>query len=141
MQPTPTPQGERGICGLELSQLQISERIARPKKKPAIKAPISRQAETLTRSDLTRLVSSRTGVSWRRADKVLVNTFSAITRGLSMEDPVKLKDFGRFSVRVRRGWNGVHPSSGDRVRIADRVSVCFQPSGNLRRLVARSTPK
>jgi nucleoid DNA-binding protein len=90
---------------------------------------------------LARVVCSRTGVSGRCADKVLLSTLSAIIRSLSMEDPVKLEDFGKFSVKMRRGWNGVHPSSGERVRIADRISVCFQPGGKLRRRVAQSTPK
>ncbi|MBI5115061.1 HU family DNA-binding protein [Candidatus Poribacteria bacterium] len=95
-----------------------------------------RSIETVTRCTLSREVSERLGVSQRHADRILAEAFSALTHHLLAREAVKLEDFGKFEVNLRKGWNGRHPATGRRVLIRDRLTVAFRPGKGLKRRVA-----
>ena len=54
---------------------------------------------------------------------------------LCRHEPVKLEDFGKFEVRLRKGWRGRHPETGERILVRSRYAVCFGPGKKIRRLV------
>lgn len=85
---------------------------------------------------VTKEVSRRTGLSHRRADRILVQALTTILSSLSRHETVKLEDFGKFEIKLRRGWKGRHPQSGGRVLIQDRFSLSFRPGKKLKERVA-----
>ena len=94
--------------------------------------PSTPPPQTMTREELSKKVSSKAGISERRVDKIIVNALSAIVQGLSQHQHVKLENFGKFEVKLRKGWNGRHPASGKQTRIHDRPTVRFTPGKNLK---------
>jgi nucleoid DNA-binding protein len=69
---------------------------------------------------------------------IIMHTFGTIARRLGEREEVKLEDFGKFEVKLRKGWSGLHPTSGKRVPIRDRFTVRFKPGKKLRRRIADS---
>jgi DNA-binding protein HU-beta len=108
-----------------------------PKKPPTgSPPPPSPPSETVTREELSKQVSSKSGISQRRVDKIIVNALSTITRSLGQHQNVKLEDFGKFEVKMRKGWNGRHPGSGEETPVPDRPTIRFKPGKSLKQKLA-----
>jgi nucleoid DNA-binding protein len=85
---------------------------------------------------LSGLVARRLGIPRRHADAIIVRTFSVIVDTLSEGRTVKLKHFGKFETRTRKGWQGRHPTSGRRVAVRERRFIAFAPGKQLKERVA-----
>jgi len=85
---------------------------------------------------LSKEVARRLGLSQRRTDKILVQTMSTIVASLCEHEPVKLEDFGKYEIKLRKGWRGRHPQSGSRVLIQDRFTLIFRPGKKMKERVA-----
>jgi nucleoid DNA-binding protein len=81
---------------------------------------------------LSQKVAGRLGIPQRTVDMILVETFSEITRNLCQHQPVKLKHFGKFDVRFRKGWRGRHPVTHLRTAVKERYFVSFSPGKKLK---------
>jgi nucleoid DNA-binding protein len=120
---------------VELSQLQVPSGKNRPKKKLKTTGSFHPVA-TLTRQMLSQEVADRLGLSCRNVDMMLVQAFSTITRELCKHEPVKVKHFGKFEIRFRKGWHGRHPATRRRTAIDGRYFVSFSPGKMLKEKVA-----
>lgn len=126
--------------GWNCHNCKFLEETQAPKKTSTDSRPPSTQPPaTVTREQLSKQVSSKAGMSQRRADKIIINALSAIIGSLSKHQEVKLEDFGKFEVKPRKGWNGRHPVSGKQTRIQGRPTVRFTPGKNLKQKL--SDPK
>jgi nucleoid DNA-binding protein len=92
--------------------------------------------ETLTRQMLAKEVSETLEMPQRDADTIISYMFAAIAQCLSKHESVKLKDFGVFDARPRKGRTGRHPSTGEEIQISDGFTVRFRPSKKLKECVA-----
>jgi len=115
----------------------LEETLTRKKTSPDSHPPASTPPPaTITREDISKQVSSKAGMSHRRADKIIIKALSAIIGSLSKRQEVKLENFGKFEVKERKGWNGRHPVSGKQTRIQNRPAVRFTPGKNLKQKLA-----
>lgn len=89
----------------------------------------------MTRRMLSQQVAKHLGQPHRNVDKILVQMFSTIVQKICRHEPVKLKYFGKFEVRARRGWVGRHPATGRRVKVRERYFVSFIPGKELKKKV------
>ena len=67
----------------------------------------------------------------RTLDKIL-QFFSA---NLSKGNRIEIRDFGTFSLRLRKARTGRNPSSGEKIDIQDKYFINFKPSKKIKQLV------
>ena len=67
----------------------------------------------------------------RTLDKIL-QFFSA---NLSKGNRIEIRDFGTFSLRLRKARTGRNPSSGEKIDIQDKYFIHFKPSKKIKLLV------
>jgi|TARA_B100000287_G_scaffold134946_1_gene126945 integration host factor subunit beta len=67
----------------------------------------------------------------RTLDKIL-QFFSA---NLSKGNRIEIRDFGTFSLRLRKARTGRNPSSGEKIDIQDKYFIHFKPSKKIKQLV------
>ena len=67
----------------------------------------------------------------RTLDKIL-QFFSA---NLAKGNRIEIRDFGTFSLRLRKARTGRNPSSGEKIDIKDKYFIHFKPSKKIKQLV------
>lgn len=92
----------------------------------------------LTYSELAGYLSQRTGKSHRFTRDFVRQLVEVIESGLQKNGSVTLSGFGRFELRWMDERRGVHPRTGEEIRIGGRHKVVFRPYKPLRDAV--STP-
>jgi len=86
----------------------------------------------LTRKDLARVVHEQMGFSQRGSRQIVDALFDAMRDALVQEDPIKIVQFGTFSVRHKKPRIGRNPRTGETMEIAKRSMISFRPSKKLR---------
>ena len=67
-------------------------------------------------------------LSRAEARKILDTTFEEISQALERGEQVKLRSFGTFNVRHKRGRVGRNPKTGVEAEICPRKVLTFKPS-------------
>jgi len=86
----------------------------------------------LTRKDLAKTIHEKMGFSQRGSRQIVDVFFDAMRDALIREDPVKIVQFGTFSVRHKEPRVGRNPRTGETMEIAKRSMISFRPSKKLR---------
>jgi len=89
--------------------------------------------EALTKRELIKNLSARTGLTQKQVKKVLDGIFSEIASCLVSGKAVKILGFGSFSVYERKERKGINPRTGEEIVIPARRAIRFKPSKNLRK--------
>jgi DNA-binding protein HU-beta len=85
----------------------------------------------MNKSELIKEISKDANVSQKKAKIILEIIVSKVSNSLKLGEPVKLLDFGTWSVSKREGRKGRNPQTGKSIRIAAKIVVKFKASGNL----------
>ena len=104
-----------------------------PKASPAD----DKQQFTLTRDEIIKQVQREVG-SYTLAKQLVSNYFKLIEQSLLEGKPVKLHNFGRFTLLHKRERTGRNPRSGETKLISARSVVSFRPSNKMRDAVRNS---
>lgn len=94
--------------------------------------------KTLTRTDLTDAISSKTGLTRQQSTDIMEAALTTLSDGLKKEGHVKLSSFGSIIVRHKNTRVGRNPKTGKEVKITPRKSLSFKPSHILRERVSRA---
>lgn len=87
------------------------------------------EARTLTRAALCEAVhDSRPSLSRTEARRVLDAALEEISEALVRGEAVKLRSFGSFNVRSKRGRIGRNPKTGEEAPISPRTVLTFKAS-------------
>ncbi|OKY74410.1 MAG: integration host factor subunit alpha [Desulfobulbaceae bacterium DB1] len=86
----------------------------------------------LTRKELAQVINEKLGISQRSAAELVDRIFSTLKNTLLDEEPVKLVQFGTFTVRKKSPRIGRNPRTGETMEIARRSMVSFKASKCLR---------
>jgi len=86
----------------------------------------------LTRKDLAKAVHEKMGFSQRGSRQIVDTFFDAMRDALIQEEPIKIVQFGTFSVRHKEPRVGRNPRTGETMAIAKRSMISFRPSKKLR---------
>ena len=81
----------------------------------------------MNKTELVKKIADATGLSAADAKKALDATTCAIKEALVDGDKVQLIGFGTFSTKERPARQGVNPSSGEKIQIAAKTVVKFNP--------------
>ncbi|MFZ5759111.1 MAG: integration host factor subunit alpha [Thermodesulfobacteriota bacterium] len=88
--------------------------------------------DNLTRKELARIINEKLGISQRSAAELVDQVFSTLKESLLKEEPVKLVQFGTFTVRKKSPRMGRNPRTGETMEITRRSMVSFKASKALR---------
>ena len=82
----------------------------------------------MTRKDLAREISSRTGIPQNTTYELLGETFDAIGEILAQGDKITIRGFGEFGVTMRAGRNFWDLTTGKKYYRPKRRVPFFKPS-------------
>ena len=89
----------------------------------------------MNKTELVKKIADATGLSAADAKKALDATTCAIKEALVDGDKVQLIGFGTFSTQERPARQGVNPSSGEKIQIAAKTVVKFNPGSEFEEAV------
>ncbi len=92
----------------------------------------------LTRADLAGAVYDRHGgLTKGEASEIVDAIFQTVKAALVDGRPVKIRNFGVFDVKTRKGRLGVNPATGQPIEIPSHRGLAFRPSEGLKAKVDR----
>ena len=92
---------------------------------------------TLTKRDLVIRISDETNLGQQEVFDVVQKTLDYITESLAKGDKVELRNFGVFEVKQRKPRKARNPRTGDRVDVAAKNVVTFQPGKTMEEKVRK----
>jgi nucleoid DNA-binding protein len=81
----------------------------------------------MTKKDLARAVSDRTGISETQAHDSVQRILDAVLETLASEGRVELRNFGIFEVQQRAARKARNPRTGEGVDVPEKHVVTFKP--------------
>lgn len=96
---------------------------------------VKRADITLKRSDITRELHHKTGLSISESSALLEQIFGNISEALIRGEDVKLAGFGTFKLRQKPERKGRNPKTNEEVIIEPRKVVTFKPSDMIKKRV------
>lgn len=85
----------------------------------------------MNRSDLSRAVSTRMGISLKDAEQAVAATLGCIVDALKGNDEVRLHQFGTFSVKNNPARVSRNPQTGEPVNVPASKSIKFKNTKGL----------
>lgn len=85
----------------------------------------------MNKGDLTKAVAAETGLSNADAGKAVDAVFDAISGAVKSKDRVAIAGFGTFEAKTRKAREGRNPSTGEKIKIAEKTSAAFRPASAL----------
>ncbi len=95
----------------------------------------------MNRASLVDEVASRTQVAKRRVSAVLNEFLSEVSDAISREERVNLRQFGAFTVRIRKARTARDLNTNEELRLTDRSIPHFVPFDALKDSVAKQSPR
>jgi DNA-binding protein HU-beta len=89
----------------------------------------------MNKSEFIDAVTSKTGLTKKDAGSALDATLATITESLSKGDSVSFIGFGTFSTSKRAARQGVNPSTGAKIQIAESTVAKFKAGAKLKEAV------
>ena len=88
---------------------------------------------TVTRKDLSRIVSEASGCSRAQADQAVQSVFEGLRRALVEGDRVEIRGFGALTVKDTRARpQARNPRTGEIVCVVARRKAHFRPGRHLK---------
>ncbi|MCS6895651.1 MAG: HU family DNA-binding protein [Bacteroidia bacterium] len=89
----------------------------------------------MTRKDLARAISEKTGLSRKDAEAAVSVVFATIEESLLRGEAVTIRGFGTFGLKYQRARKGRIIHSGQIVPIPPRLRASFEPSPQLQKSI------
>lgn len=89
----------------------------------------------MTRKEIVKRVTLRTGIPYVRAKDVVEETLNAIIDQIAEDRRLELRNFGVFEVQTRRERVARNPRTGERVVVPERKVVTFKPGKLMKKKV------
>ena len=89
----------------------------------------------MNKAELIAQVANKAGLTKKDAGAALEATLETITEALSSGDTVPFIGFGTFSTSKRAAREGVNPSTGAKIQIAESTVAKFKVGAKLKKAV------
>jgi len=89
----------------------------------------------MNKSDLIAAVADKAGLTKKDAGAAIEATLETITETLTAGDSVAFIGFGTFSTSTRKAREGINPSTGDKIQIAESTVAKFKVGAKLKESV------
>ena len=91
----------------------------------------------MTKKEIARQISEEIGLPQVQTKDIVQRTFDAIIRTLVADGRIELRNFGVFEVKQRKPRKARNPRTGDRVDVAAKNVVTFQPGKEMEEKVRK----
>jgi nucleoid DNA-binding protein len=81
----------------------------------------------MTKKDLARIISERTGITQTQAHEYAQCVLDTVLETLAAEGRVELRNFGIFEVQQRAARKARNPRTGEQVDVPEKYVVTFKP--------------
>ena len=89
----------------------------------------------MTKEDLARVVSERTGIPQTQAYEFVQRILGNVLETLAVEGRVELRNFGIFEVKQRAARKARNPGTGEEVDVPEKYVVTFKPGRMMQQCV------
>lgn len=89
----------------------------------------------MNKIEIETKISIDTGIDKKIVTQIVNNFLKEISDSLSNNDPVKLVNFGTFSITHRKEREGNNPANGEKIKIKARNCPVFKPGKALKNAV------
>ena len=96
--------------------------------------------ESITKKDIVKQISEKTGIQQTMVAKVVQLTLDSIIDVIAAEGNIELRNFGVFSVVQRAPRTARNPRTGEKVHVPPKRAVKFYPGKELEKRVSNSKP-
>lgn len=91
----------------------------------------------MTKKEIVKQISERAKLTQLKTKEIVQWTFDAIIDTLVSEGRIELRNFGVFEVKQRKPRKARNPRTGDRVDVAAKNVVTFQPGKDMEEKVRK----
>ena len=81
----------------------------------------------MTKKEIVKAISERTGLTQLKTKEIVQQTFDAITVALITNGRIELRNFGVFEVKKRKQRKARNPRTGEEVFVPEKNVVTFKP--------------
>lgn len=89
----------------------------------------------MNKIELIKHVADQTGHSQEVVGRIVEATSRAIHKHLSNGEDVRIAGLGTFTVKHRDAYDGHHPKTGEKIRVAAKNTPQFKPHADLKAAV------
>jgi len=95
------------------------------------------ERNTVTKKEIVKQISERSGLTQLKTKEIVQWTFDAIIETLLTEKRIELRNFGVFEVKRREARKARNPRTGERVDVEPKNVVTFQPGKEMEERVRK----
>lgn len=95
----------------------------------------------MNKAELISVISEKNNISKIKATEILDSVLDTITDTLKSGENVRLVGFGTFDVSRRKSRKGMHPQTGETLKIKARTVARFKSGKHLRDAVQKTKVK
>lgn len=88
----------------------------------------------MNKSELSKAVADKVGVSSKQAASVLDAAFDEIIEQLKAKGSVTIGGFGTFATKDRAAREGINPATRETIKIAAKTVAVFKPAKPLKEI-------
>jgi integration host factor subunit beta len=92
----------------------------------------------MNRSDLIRLLKSKTSTSRKDAEQIIDTFFDVISETLAEGERVEIRGFGSFTVKRYKPYVGRNPKTGSKIEVGEKWLPFFKVGKELKEMVDES---
>lgn len=89
----------------------------------------------MKKSNLINKLAEKTSIPKEKAAQVVNTILDEISTALAKGDRVEIRNFGNFTVRVRKAHTGRNPKTGESVEVPEKKTPHFKPGLELQNRV------
>lgn len=86
----------------------------------------------MTKSEIIKVVYQNNNLNYVEIEKIVNQVFDVIAEGIVNDDKVVISGFGTFEKYYQEGYNGLNPSTGEKLYINGSYKVRFNASRKLK---------
>ncbi len=97
------------------------------------------QNTNVTKKEIVEEIAKRTGLKQTDVKVILEKFLAEIITAISNGSNIEIRGFGRFKVKPRKERIARNPRSGESIRIPAGIKPIFEPSNELKALLANDS--
>lgn len=89
----------------------------------------------MTKSELIKKIHKENNLNYVDIEKIVNEVFLQITEGILQDGKVVLTGFGTFEKYYQDGYDGINPSTGEKLSVSGSYKIRFSSSKKLKEIV------
>ena len=91
--------------------------------------------KNLNKDDISKKIFLDIGISKSYSGKILNDIIQIIILNSNLKEKIKIKDFGTFTLRIKKERIGRNPKNKNKYEISERLVITFKASDELKKKI------